>query len=270
MLMLRQKQDFIGTASGSKMKRPREAFCYQIPLTLPVVTFIPAEGMVPKSDFTSESARRHHWRCNRRKRGGRRQTSMLTVAWKKGKWMREKENGLVSLPKPSLKLLSRWGRWGQTHTFQEVLYWQFPCQMGKTKSSYQMTAKSALVFPPVPSSCLKQMRKCKSSWAGSTLLLPWASQRWTNLISLCLSLCPVSLHCCCLKKKLLGPGAILLYVWKVCKEWEPPNLYLHVSIIMLIISSWPEPTSSRLTRKFCYLQSWVQTGDLSEGLVFQV
>lgn len=110
MLMLRQKQDFIGTASGSKMKRPQEAFCYQIPLTLPVVTFITAEGTVPKSDFTSESARIRHWSCNRRKKMGRRQNSMQAVAREKGKRLREKENGLVLLPKPSPKLLGRWGR----------------------------------------------------------------------------------------------------------------------------------------------------------------
>lgn len=33
------------------------------------------------------------------------------------------------------------------------------CQMGKMKSSHQMTAKSALIFPPAPSSCLNHMRK---------------------------------------------------------------------------------------------------------------
>lgn len=110
MLMLRQKQDFIRTASGSKMKRPQEAFCYQIPLTLPVVTFITSEGTVPKSDFTSESARVRHWGCNRRKQAGRRQNSMQAVAGEKGERLSEKENGLALLPKPSLKLPGRWGR----------------------------------------------------------------------------------------------------------------------------------------------------------------
>lgn len=246
------------------MKRPREAFCYQIPLTLPVVTFITAERMVPKSDFTSESARRCHWRCNRRKRGGRRQTSMLTVAWEKGKWLREKENGLVLLPKPSLKLLSRWGRWGQTHSFQDVLV-RFPCQMGKMKSSHQMTAKSTLVFPPGPSSCLKQRRKSS----------PKQLSRQHTATSLNISemdksdfplpqFLPSVSSCVAVWRTSFWGQATLPYIWKVGKEWEPPNLYLHVSII--IISSWQEPTPSRLTGKFCCIQSWVKTEDLSEGL----
>lgn len=125
MLMLRQKQDFIGIASGSKMKRPQEAFCYQIPLTLPVVTFITSEGMVPKSDFTSGSARIRHWGCNRRKKVGRRQNPMRAVAGEKGKRLSKIENGLVLLPKPSLKLPGRWGRWGQPCSLQQVLFTPF-------------------------------------------------------------------------------------------------------------------------------------------------
>lgn len=241
------------------MKRPQEAFCYQIPLTLSVVTFITAERVVPKSDFTLESARRHHWHCNRRKRGGRRQTSALIVAWEKEKWLREKENGLVLLPKPSLKLLSRWGRWGQTHSFQDVLI-RFPCQMGKMKSSHQMTAKSALIFPPAPSSFLEQMRKSSPRAAEQAAHCHFPEQLrngqiWFSFASIsaqCLSMC------CCLKNELLGSGTALPYVWKVCKEWEPANLYLHVSVIMLkIFSSWPEPTPSGM-RRFCCIQSWVQ------------
>lgn len=170
MLMLRQKQDFIGTASGSKMKRPQEAFCYQIPLILPVVTFITAEGMLPKSDFTSESARIRHWSCNRRKTVGRRQNSIQVMACERGKRLREKENGFVLLPKSSPKLLDRWGRWGQPHSpaplFLTITFRSsFPATWGNGKGSQQSTAKPAPWFLPAPSSSIQLARNCSQTAA---------------------------------------------------------------------------------------------------------
>lgn len=134
------------------------------------------------------------------------------------------------------------------------------------------------VCPLFPASSLLFSKADKSSWAGSMLLFPWAPQSWSNLIFLCLTFSPASLPlimCCCLENKLSGPGTTICHKFDKCVEQcEPPNLYLHVTTIMMliIISTWPvyKPTPSGLTRKFCCLQSWVPEGSRpSEGLVFQ-
>lgn len=237
--MLRQKQDFIGTASGSKMKRPQEAFCYQIPLTLPAVTFIRAEGTVPKSDFTSESARLHRWSCDRRKKVGRRQSPMQTVAREKGKRLREKENGLVLLPKPSLKLLGRWVRWGSALS-NKLFSNHFSCQMGKEKRFPPNHWKVCPLFPASFLLFSKADEKFQpsSSWAGS-MLLPWASQSRTNLIFLHLPFTQCVSYWWCLEDKFLGPGTTLRHMFDKCvDQWEPLNLHLLIAtVVMLIITS---------------------------------
>lgn len=157
MLTLRQKQDFIGNASGSKMKRPQEAFCYQIPLTLPVVTFIRAEGMLPKSDFTSESARIRCWSCNRRKTVGRRQTFRLWPG------RREEAGGerkwFCVASQTFSKVARQVGEMGPAPSgplFPTISFHiTFPAMWENGKNSQQITAKSALCFLAAPSSSSK-------------------------------------------------------------------------------------------------------------------
>lgn len=277
MLMLRQKQDFIGTASGSKMKRPREAFCYQIPLILPVVTFITAEGMLPKSDFTLESARIRHWSCNRRKTVGRRQNSIQVMACERGKRLREKENGFVLLPKSSPKLLGRWGRWGQPHspallfptiTFQTV----FSCHMGKRE---RFPPKHCKACPVIPASSLlfytagkKLQPNC--SWAGSVpLSSSWASPNCTTVIFLWPTFSPV-IMCCCLENKVLGQRTTLWHMFaEFVEQWESPDLYLSVTtLMMLIISAWRVVSANIIRRdKKALLPPFL---DPLEVLAFQV
>lgn len=72
---------------------------------------------------------------------------MQTVALEKGERLREKENGLVLLPKPSLKLLGRWGEMRPallfpTGAFQTV----FSCEMGKKG---RVPTRSLHVLPSV-------------------------------------------------------------------------------------------------------------------------
>lgn len=271
MLTLRQKKDFIGNASGSKMKRPQEAFCYQIPLTLPVVTFIRAEGMLPKSDFTSESARIRCWSCNRRKTVGRRQTFRLWPG------RREEAGGerkwFCVASQTFSKVARQVGEMGPAQltrsTFSNNLFsHHFSCHVGKWEKFPPNHCKVCPVFPGSSLLFFKVAKNLQpnSSWAGSTILP--ASWRWTTLTLFCPIFTPVIMW-----RNFQNKGPFFAFVWQACRAVRIlKSIFVrsHNSEANNICMTIIQANRYRTDKKALLPPpSWVLRADPSEYLVFQ-